>query len=479
MMGRQSKQPRLWSYHVNLDRRVRADHPLRQVEKLVDFGFVYREVKDLYGAKGNVSVDPVVILKMMLLLFLYDVRSERELMRTIPERLDWLWFLGYGMDEEVPDHSVLSKARRRWGTKLFEKLFEKVLCLCVEAGLVDGDKLHVDASLVRADASKNSVKELPAAVVEKMREAMGRLDEPEPAQNQAPAGGTNATHVSRTDPDATLAKHSGGKAVPSYKNHRGIDDKAGVITAVATTTGVVDDAHQLPELLAQHRERLGHLPQTAVGDSKFGTMENYTECQKLGVRTHMADLAATQKNNPRRQSIFPPERFRYDRRRDVFICPAGNELYRRKFYTNRGHYEYIARAGVCAACRLRPQCTRAKLGRSLKRHPDQQLLNRARRQAASRAAKLDRKRRQHLQERNFADAANNHGFKRARWRGLWRQRIQDLLIATLQNLRILIRNKSAALAQSLTRLLSPLTALWVFLGTSSRFPRRFPAPTHS
>jgi len=476
MMGRQSKQPRLWSYNVNLDRRVRADHPLRQVEKLVDFGFVYREVKDRYGARGNVSVDPVVILKMMLLLFLCDVASERELMRTIPERLDWLWFLGYGMDDEVPDHSVLSKARRRWGTKLFEKLFEKVLRLCVEAGLVEGEKLHVDASLVRANASKNSIKELPASVVRKMRQAMGRLDEPEPEQTQAPDEGTNATHVSASDPDATLVRHAGGKAVPSYKNHRGIDDKAGVITAVATTTGAVDDAHQLPELLAQHQERLGHAPQTAVGDSKYGTMANYTECQKLGVRTHMADLAATQKNNPRRAGIFPPERFRYDRRRDVFICPAGKELHRRKFYTNRGHYEYMTRSGVCAACRLRAQCTRSKMGRSLKRHPDQQLLDRARKQAASQAAKLDRKRRQHLQERNFADAANNHGFKRARWRGLWRQRIQDLLIATLQNLRILIRSQSAALAQSLTRLLNRIAALLAPMDPSCRQIRAFRSP---
>lgn len=476
MMGRQSKQPRLWSYNVNLDRRVRADHPLRQVERLVDFGFVYREVKGRYGSRGNVSVDPVVILKMMLLLFLYDVRSERELMRTIPERLDWLWFLGYGMDDGVPDHSVLSKARRRWGTKLFERLFEEVLRLCIGAGLTDGEKLLVGASFVRADASKNSIKELPAATVRRMREAMARLDEREPAGPADQTGGTNATHVSTTDPDATLARHTGGKAVPAYKNHRGIDDRAGVITAVSTTTGAVNEAHELPNLLGQHRERMGQLPKAVVADSKYGTAENYTECQKLGVRTHMADLAATHTNHPRREGIFPPGRFRYDRRRDLFICPAGKELYRRKFYTDRGHYEYIARAGACAACRLRLGCTRAKLGRTLKRHPDQQLLDRARKQAAGPAARLDRRRRQHLQERNFADAANNHGFKRARWRGLWRQRIQDLLIATLQNLRILIRSQSAALAQSLTRLLNRIAALLAPMDPSCRQIRAFRSP---
>lgn len=463
-MGRQSKQPRLWSYNVNLERRVRADHPLRQVEKLVDLRFVYREVRERYGSKGNVSVDPVVILKMMLLLFLYDVRSERELMRTIPERLDWLWFLGYGMDDEVPDHSVLSKARRRWGTKLFERLFEEVLRLCIGAGLIDGEKLLVDASFVRADASKNSIKELPAATVRRMREAMARLDEREPAGPADPTGGTNATHVSTTDPDATLARHTGGKAVPAYKNHRGIDDKAGVITAVSTTTGAVNEARELPNLLGQHRERMGQLPKAVVADSKYGTAENYTECQKLGVRTHMADLAATQKDNPRRQGIFPAGLFRYDGHRDIFICPAGEELHRRKFYAARGHYEYIAHAGACAACTLRPDCTRSELGRTLKRRPDQQLLDRARKQAASPAARLDRKRRQHLQERNFADAANNHGFKRARWRGLWRQRIQDLLIATLQNLRILIRNTSAPITQSLARALERVSTASVHFG---------------
>jgi len=475
MMGHKSKEPRLWSYNVNLERRVRADHPLRQIQRLVDLGFVYGEVKGCYGTRGNVSVDPVVILKMMLLLFLYDVRSERELMRTIPERMDWLWFLGYGLDDEVPDHSVLSKARSRWGTALFEGLFQRVLGLCVAAGLVGAEKLHLDASLVRADASKNSIKELPAEVVEKMRQAMGRLDEPDLAGFRAPAGTVNATRVSTTDPGATLAKQTGEKAVPSYKNHRGVDDRAGVITAVATTTGVVDEAGLLPSLLAQHQERLGRLPQTAVADGKYGTAQNYAECQRLGVRPHMADLAATQKDHPNRGGIFPPERFRHDPRRDVMICPAGKELHRRKSPTERGEDRYAAGWGQCGACPLREQCTRAKRGRTIRRHPQQRSLDLARQQAASPEARLDRRRRQHLQERNFADAANNHGFKRARWRGLWRQRIQDLLIATLQNLRILLRSNPAGPAPSLALALERFSAALARLGRPWGHRRPFAA----
>ncbi len=117
MMGTQNEQGALFSYRVNLDKRVRCDHPLRRVHEAVDFSFVRTEVAALYGANGNESVDPAVILKMMFLLFYENVASERELMRVIPERLDYLWFLGYGLDEVIPDHSVLSKARARWGTR--------------------------------------------------------------------------------------------------------------------------------------------------------------------------------------------------------------------------------------------------------------------------------------------------------------------------------------------------------------------------
>ena len=116
------------------------------------------EVAALYGANGNESVDPAVILKMMFLLFFENVASERELMRVIPERLDYLWFLGYGLDEVIPDHSVLSKARTRWGRDVFEKFFVRTVGQCVGAGLVDGTKLHVDSSLNAAHAACDSVR---------------------------------------------------------------------------------------------------------------------------------------------------------------------------------------------------------------------------------------------------------------------------------------------------------------------------------
>src|SRR4030042_1041806 len=116
MMGHQPPpQPKLFYTGFHLDKRVRRDHPLRKISKVIDFDFIYKEVAEKYGENGNVSVPPPVLLKLMLLLVFYNVRSERELMETLPERLDWFWFLGYDFYGEVPNHSVLSKARSRWG----------------------------------------------------------------------------------------------------------------------------------------------------------------------------------------------------------------------------------------------------------------------------------------------------------------------------------------------------------------------------
>jgi transposase len=125
--GCASAQKELWSYQVNLDTQVRSDHPLRRINETLELDFVRREVAQFYGTKCDVSEDPVVIMKMMLLLFLDNVRSERELMRIIPERLDYMWFLGYGLDDTVPNHSVLSKARKRWSQEVFVALYSRVV----------------------------------------------------------------------------------------------------------------------------------------------------------------------------------------------------------------------------------------------------------------------------------------------------------------------------------------------------------------
>jgi len=209
-------------------------------------------------------------------------------------------------------------------------------------------------------------------------------------------------------------------------------------------------------LTQQHEKNTGCNAQVVVADCKYGIAENFVELAAQKIRSHMGDFRARQ-NNPRLQGIFDQSHFKYDKVTDTYICPARERLYRRHMDV-RGNYEYITRAGVCSQCPLREQCTRSRTGRTLKRHPDQPLLDRARRQSHSKAAVLDRKRRQHFQERNFADAANHHGFKRARWRGLVKQSIQDLLIAGLQNLRLLARKANICGEKSLIHHIAALIA---------------------
>lgn len=233
MMGQQENEPQLFHYAVDLEKRVRANHPLRRVKAAVDFSFVREEVAHCYGKNGNESVAPEVILKMMFLLFYDDVPSERELMKIIAERLDYLWFLDYGLEDEVPDHSVLSKARMRWGKEVFESLFVRTIQECVKAGLVDGSKLHVDSSLIEANAAKESVikgaPELIAALKQAYEATESKLGEGVTTPESYEA--VNERMMSKTDPDAAMVRRGAGDSFrPRYHHHRAIDDAEGVIT---------------------------------------------------------------------------------------------------------------------------------------------------------------------------------------------------------------------------------------------------------
>ncbi len=436
MMGQHEGQKDLFSYQVDLERRVRADHPLRAVRAQVDFSFALAEVAHCYGYNGNESVDPEVILKLMFVLFFEAVKSERELMRMLPERLDYLWFIGYGLDDPVPDHSVLSKARARWGREVFERLFVRTVEQCVRAGLVDGGKLHLDGSLIDANASRDSVvrssPELIAALKQaygvEERKLEGNLGDPyyEPV---------NARLCSTTDPDAPCVRQKKcGESRPRYKHHRAVDDRCGVITAVATTPGDVAEPTQSDGLVRQHERHTGHAPAIVVADCQYGTADNYRALQQRGLVTHIAPTPG----GPADPTIFARERFAYDAQTDRYTCPAGQTLYPRHFNARRQAFEYVARKGVCARCPLRSQCTHGKHGRTLMRHRDHELVERAIAQGRSPEAYRSRLRRRHLMEGSFAQAANLHHFKRARWRRLWRQQIQDWLIAACQNIKILL-----------------------------------------
>jgi transposase len=445
MMGQQHNQCKLFHYYVDLNQRVRSEHPLRKVKQEVDFSFVRREVAALYGYNGNESVDPVVIAKMFFLLFYEDVPSERELMRMIKERLDWLWFLDFDLDDEIPDHSVLSKARKRWGPAVFQRVFVQTVQACVAAGLVDGKKLHVDSSLVAANASRDSMVKGAPEWITALKEAYGaqekKLDETgETTPCRKDYTPVSDTMMSRSDPDAVAVRHGGEASRPRYKCHRAVDDAVGVITATETTRADVADGVKMMGLIDQHEWNTGESVEAAVGDATYGTTANFRECARRGIESHMSDLHLKNAEHSYR-GIFPEESFAYDAESDTYLCPGGQRLRRRKHKEQRRVFEYAAGRKVCGGCPLKGQCTRSA-ERSVRRHEDHELIEQARAQAGSPAARRSRRRRRHLMEGSFAQSSNQHHFKRARWRRLWRQRIQDYLIAAVQNIAILIQQRA-------------------------------------
>jgi len=446
MMSRQKKvQNKLFYTAINLERRLRKDHILRKVKSHIDFDFIYKEVKDTYGFNGHESVPPPVILKMLLLLVFYNVRSERELVQTIPERLDWLWFLDYDLDDPIPNHSVLSKARSRWGVEAFKTFFERIVWQCVQAGLVDGSKLFMDSSMVQADASNNSVvnKESLKRYLNKSYQVLASRLEQEPrcsgSDEQPKSGTANQKYISTTDPDASVTRRGKGKSKLKYQLHRSVDQKAEVITATEVTPGQVNEAHRLEALIDAHEKNTETTVETAVADSKYGSIENYLACRDRGIKAHFSSLEQTQKGTGTKKGIFPKEAFTYNAETDTFTCPAGQSLKRRKFFKKRQHYEYIASTGKCNSCQLKKQCTKAKSGRTLKRHVRQDDLDSMLQQASSAESKKDIRTRQHLMERTFAQATR-YGYQRARWRRLWRVQIQEYLTAAIQNIKILIKD---------------------------------------
>ena len=407
MMGYQPPPQRSLFYTgFNLDKRIRKNHPLRKIQETVDFDFLYKEVEDKYGSNGNVSVAPPVILKLMLLLVFYNVRSERELMDTLAERLDWLWFLDYDLDSDIPNHSVLSKARKKWGMAAFKSFFERVVWQCVEAGLVDGKKIFVDSSLIDADASNNSVIDphsLKRHLKNSYRELEKRLADKDEISKESKgvSQGVNARYVSTTDPEASIVRR--GKPKLQHQTHRAVDPGYEVITATEMTPGAVNEAHRLTSLMDRHQANTGKRAETVVADSKYGTIDNFLACYDRGVKAHIPNLDRNRKNKGRRQSIFSEDRFSYDPKTDTYRCPAGKILKRRSLHKNRQSIDYSATRKECKRCALRPQCTSNKSGRTIKRHLRQNELDQMRSLTKTAASRRDIRMRKHLIERTFAN----------------------------------------------------------------------------
>lgn len=449
MMAHQThREPKLFYHGVNLEERLGPDHPLRRIAKAVDFSFVRHQVADCYGVNGNVSVDPTIVLKLMFLLFYENVKSERELMRQLPLRLDWLWFCEYDIDDVTPNHTILSKARRRWGAEIFDSFFLQILQQCIDAGLVDGSVIHIDSSLIQANASKDKLQPelrlLTQQVCQKLQIEQTQSNVKEtPLDDDSDNESDLERRISPVDPDARLAKKY-GQTTLGYKDHRTVDDKQGIITSTITTAANINDGKLLIEAIESHESNTGLDVKITVADKAYGIIENYKYLHDKGTTACIPHPKRAHK-----QDQFPHEAFRHDAHEDCYVCPMGQKLPRVRYVSSSRAHEYRCGRETCEACVFFSDCvTSKKYGRTISRHEDSEYIEWADSCLSSQKRRRLLSRRRAKAEGSFADAANNHSFKRCRWRGQSMATIQNLMIAAVQNLRKLLRYSSGKSAAS-------------------------------
>jgi transposase len=463
---------------VTLADLVPSDHFYRHLQRSLDLGFVRELVRDVYAEIGRPSIDPAVFFKLQLILFFEGLRSERQLMQVVADRLSLRWYLGYDLTEPLPDHSSLTRIRERYGLEIFRRFFETIVAQCLAAGLVWGRELYVDATKVEANASLDSVAprfaveahvgalfaaaestsaagadddgptslpiELTAEAHAGVAEAaatrhdwIGEAGRPDRSVIRGEYRRTADFRASATDPDASLMRYRGGGLDLGYHDHYVVDGgKARIILAALVTPAEVMENQPMLDLLWRVCFRWKLRPRQVTGDTTYGTTEIIVAVEAAGIRAYvpLPDF-------DHRTRFFGRERFTYDPRRDIYHCPGGQELrFRKHKYTERTRV-YQASATACNGCLLKTECTDSAKGRQVKRSFDEAYLERVRGYHATKEfAKAMRKRKVWV-EPLFAEAKDWHGLRRFRLRGLENVNSEALLIAAGQNLKRLLSHR--------------------------------------
>ncbi len=461
MMGQKGFEEKLF-YDFSLSKRIPEGHLLKQIDSTVDLSFVREMTVPYYSHTGQPSVDPEVIFKMMLLGYLYGITSERRLAEEVSLNLAFMWYVGYDLDEPTPNHSVISKARARYGRDVFERFFDQVLKMCMEAGLVKGEKLFVDSTLIDANASLKSIVLRHDAVEPKYtaKEFVQRVFEENPAEADKEAeagedntGGTsesqpelsgrrrgrisNKTHMSKTDPDASLIARPKRGLMIAYKDHFTVNESR-VITAVTVTPASVEDSVAVSELLNNQSVE----PKEFCGDSNYGIPEIYEELRGRGIQA-VIPRRSPQARRPK-PGRMPNEAFKYDSVKDVFLCPMGRELRRVGYEAGSQRYHYQPRRRECRGCDLKSKCFAERSVRRLFRYGKdrQRAVDWAVNHLKTPEGKKTFSERGIFAEWAIAEAKGLHGLRRAMFRGVDKVTIQALMTAVAQNIKRLIRHKA-------------------------------------
>src|SRR6202049_3554981 len=283
MMGKQPRTEPLF-YYFRLEDQIPEDHLLKRLDRFIDFGFVRERLRNTYSAIGRPSIDPEVLLRLLLVGYLYGITSERRLIEEVRMHLAYRWFTRLGFEQEIPDHSTFSKNRhgRFRDSGIFLEIFEEIVRRCLAAGLVEGKRLTVDGTVVAANASpqrgaKPEQLEGVAKVSRTVREYLAEVAQENPVweheENSPAHNSVAARYISTTDPDACWASKY-GRAVPSYFDHYLIDNASCIILGVeATQARFRQETLAARRMLAHVKERLGVCPESLGADKAYGSGE--------------------------------------------------------------------------------------------------------------------------------------------------------------------------------------------------------------
>ncbi|MBP1934293.1 transposase [Ammoniphilus resinae] len=433
---------------VDIELLVPEKHLLRLINEHVDFSFIKEKVRPFYSeTKGRPSLDPVVLFKMMLIGYLYGIRSERQLEQEIIPNAAYRWFLGLSFADPVPDHSTISWNRnnRFKGTTVFEEIFDEVVHLAIHHHMVAGRLLISDSTHIQANANKNAytmqvVKDQPHEYLQELEKAVNEDREAHEKKPLPPAGEEpteKKLKKSTTDPECGFMKRKGKPEGFFYLDHRTVDHKFNIITDVFVTPGNVNDATVYLERLKSQIERFGFAGtlESVALDSGYMTPHICKGTLDMNLFPVIAE-----RNAADTEGKFSKSQFTYDEEHDAYACPAGQTL--PYATTNRqGYKEYRSDSDVCKECPFLKQCTSsANKQRTIQRHVWETYKEKVVQNRKSEVGNAIYQLRCQTIERSFADAKTLHGLRRCRFRGKEKTQEQALMTAVAQNLKKIARH---------------------------------------
>ena len=445
MMGRlDDRQPSLF-YNFCLESHLPTDHLLRKIAGVLDLSDVRNKLSPYYSAMGRPSLDPELMIRMLLVGYLYGIRSERRLVEEVHLNLAYRWFCGLGLTGEVPDRSSFSETRhgRFRDSDAFRLVFENVLQACLRAGLVGGETFATDASVIEADArvarsaqSKSPPDDWndPANITRPVREYLDQLDKAAGFELLAGERQQPPKSLSLTDPGAALTSKGKSKIAFAYGTNYLVDTKAAIIVDVeASPARGTAEVAATRAMIVRVKERFGLHPRRLAADTAYGSGGNLAWLVDRKIEPHIPIFDRSSQTG----GVFTRNDFTYDQDADAYICPGNKTLQRICVRDNGVTIIYRARNRDCSVCALKFKCTKSAV-RSLSVNAHEDV-----RQYAAALAKTEEFKKSAFARRKvemlFAHLKRNLNFRRLRLRGMTGARDECTLAAAAQNLRKLVR----------------------------------------